>query len=116
MTLNSIFAQNYSNFKAIIFNYGDEGNDFIIDYFKLNKIKKDKYVFIKNKDYKGTIENILTASQGHCQKDSISLNIVGNNELIGKNVLKIFNAVYQSNKVGMVYSNFYNYNQGGPII
>lgn len=38
-----------------------------------------------------------------------------NNELIGKNVLKVFNAVYQANKVGMVYSNFYTYNQGFSI-
>lgn len=40
---------------------------------------------------------------------------MGSNELIGKNVLKVFNAVYQTNKVGMVYSNFYTYDQGFSV-
>lgn len=38
-----------------------------------------------------------------------------NSELIGKNVLKVFNTVYQTNKVGMVYSNFYTYDQGFSV-
>lgn len=62
------------------------------------------------------MENILTASKEYCQKNSISLNLVGNVELIGRNVFKTFNAVYQSNKIGMAYSNFYHYNDNGPII
>jgi hypothetical protein len=41
---------------------------------------------------------------------------VGNVELIGRNVLKTYNAVYQSNKISMAYSNFYNYNENEPII
>ena len=30
-------------------------------------------------------------------------------ELIGKNVLKVFNAAYQEKKAGVVYSNFFYY-------
>lgn len=71
---------------------------------------------MKNSLKKGILENILAASRTHCPKDSISLNIVGNAELIGKNVLKMFNVIYQTNKISIAYSNFYHYNQGGPII
>ena len=35
----------------------------------------------------------------------------GDDELIGKNALKIFNVGYLRNKGGVVYSNFYFYNQ-----
>jgi hypothetical protein len=35
----------------------------------------------------------------------------GDDELIGKNALKIFNAGYLRNKGGVVYSTFYFYNQ-----
>jgi len=35
----------------------------------------------------------------------------GDDELIGNNILKIFNTAYQKNKAGVVYSNFYFYNQ-----
>jgi len=79
-------------------------------------VKRDNYIFIKNNENYGILENILSASKEYCQKDSISLNLVGNVELIGRNVFKTFNAVYQSNKIGMAYSNFYHYNDNGPII
>jgi hypothetical protein len=114
-TLNSIFNQNYSNYKAVLFSFGEEGKP-LTDYFHANPIKKSSYVLVKNKEKKGTLENILAASRSHCPKNSISLNIVGNAELIGKNVLKMFNAIYQTNKISIAYSNFYHYNQGGPII
>lgn len=36
-------------------------------------------------------------------------------EFIGKNVLKIFNAAHQSIKAGVLYSNFYFYEQGTDV-
>ena len=79
-------------------------------------MKRDNYIFIKNKENYAILDDILTASKEYCQKNSISLNLVGNVELIGRNVFKTFNAVYQYNKIGMAYSNFYHYNDNGPII
>ncbi len=40
----------------------------------------------------------------------------GDDELIGKNALKLFNIAYQKNKAGVVYSNFYFYNQDTGVI
>jgi hypothetical protein len=35
------------------------------------------------------------------------MNVDADDELIGKNVLKIFNAAHQKLKAGVIYSNFY---------
>lgn len=48
----------------------------------------------------------------YCSSDSIAVGIDGDDELIGKNVLKIFNAAYQKYKAGVIWSNFYWYDQG----
>ena len=40
------------------------------------------------------------------------MHVDGDDELIGRNVLKIFNAAYQQHKAGAIYSNFFKYNQG----
>jgi hypothetical protein len=42
--------------------------------------------------------------------------VVGNNELIGKNVFKVFNAIYQANPVGLVYSNFYRHTSKEKVL
>lgn len=39
------------------------------------------------------------------------MHLDGDDEFIGKNVLKIFNAEYQRRKAGALYSNFYFYSQ-----
>ena len=55
------------------------------------------------------MENDYNANVKYCAKDAISLNLDGDDEFIGKNVLKIFNAEYQKLKAGALYSNFYFY-------
>ena len=35
------------------------------------------------------------------------MHVDGDDELIGRNVLKIFNAAYQQHKAGAIYSDFY---------
>ncbi len=41
------------------------------------------------------------------------INLDADDELIGKNVLKIFNAAHQKYRAGVIYSNFYWYDQRG---
>jgi hypothetical protein len=40
----------------------------------------------------------------------------GDDELIGKNVLKLFNIAYQKKKAGFIYSNFYTYDHGNDEV
>lgn len=62
------------------------------------------------------LENIYIATHDYCSEDSVVLNLDGDDEFIGKNVLKIFNAGYQTKKAGVLYSNFYWYEQGGNLM
>ena len=43
------------------------------------------------------------------------VNLDGDDEFIGVNVLKVFNAGYQQKKAGVLYSNFYWFEQGRRI-
>jgi hypothetical protein len=51
------------------------------------------------------------ATTNHCSKNSIVLTVDGDDELIGRNVLKLLNWGYQTKKAGVIYSNFYFYYQ-----
>jgi hypothetical protein len=44
------------------------------------------------------------------------MSIDGDDELIGRNVFKIFNAEYQRLNAAVVYSNFYYYDQAAGTI
>ena len=51
-----------------------------------------------------------------CSKDSIVLDLDGDDEFIGRNVLKLFNWGYQTKKSGVLYSNFYWYQQPSTLM
>jgi hypothetical protein len=55
------------------------------------------------------MENDYNANHKYCSGDAISVHLDGDDELIGRNTLKIFNAEYQKRKAGALYSNFYFY-------
>lgn len=55
--------------------------------------------------------NIYYASMNECGKESIIMILDGDDEFIGRNVLRIFNWGFQSKKAGVIYSNFYWYQQ-----
>lgn len=70
---------------------------------------------IRNTVPKGILKNIYDFSHQYCQPASISLNIIDGGQLIGKNVLKTFNVLYQVNPVALIYSNFYRYNHNKHV-
>lgn len=49
------------------------------------------------------------ATHYYCSEDSIVINMDADDEFIGKNPLKMFNAGYQKYKAGVLYSNFFWY-------
>jgi hypothetical protein len=72
-------------------------------------ISKQKYAYISNKKHKTALENIHDATYNFCSNDSVVMIVDGDDELIGKNVLKVFNAAYQKLKAGVIYSSYYLY-------
>jgi hypothetical protein len=50
--------------------------------------------------------NIRAAATTHCKPEEIFMIIDGDDELVGRQVLKLYNAVFQEKKLYFVYSNF----------
>ena len=50
--------------------------------------------------------NIRNAAKSHCDPKDIMIIVDGDDQLIGKQVFKLFNAVFQKDKVWFAYSNF----------
>lgn len=116
--LNSIFQQNYTNYFVVIINDAstDGSDELFRKYLHFYQISKEKYVYIENKVRHTALENIYTATHFYCSQDSVVLNLDGDDEFIGKNVLKMFNTGYQRTKAGVLYSNFYWYEQGNNLM
>lgn len=53
------------------------------------------------------VPNINTAIKQHCPKDAIAVLVSGDDELLGKQVFKLLNAVYQSTNPGLAYTNHF---------
>jgi glycosyltransferase involved in cell wall biosynthesis len=116
--LNSIFRQNYSNYFAVIINdLSNDGTDTLYrKYFDFYNISKDKYVYIENHLHKTAMENIYDAELNYCSEDSITLTLDGDDELIGRNAIKLFNANYHRLQAGYLYSNYYYFDSPAQII
>ena len=50
--------------------------------------------------------NLRMAAKEYCQPKDIFLIVDGDDELLGRQVLKLFNSVFQKDKVCFAYSNF----------
>lgn len=61
------------------------------------------------------MENIYNAVFNSCSEDSVAVILDGDDELIGRNVFKLFNAKYQKSRAGYIYTNFYQYNIDRPL-
>ena len=64
----------------------------------------------------GSLANISYAVTTFCSNMTITFPIDGDDELIGNNVFKLFNAIYQSKNPGIAYSNHIYYMQDSKTI
>lgn len=111
--LNSVFTQNYTNYKVVVINdaSNDGSNEVYRNYFAFYAIDKQRYIYIENSRRTTALQNFYSGSLNHCSKDSIVVTLDADDELIGRNVLQVFNWAYQTQKAGVVYSNFYRFQQ-----
>ncbi len=47
---------------------------------------------------------------GYCDINGITVNVDGDDELMGRNVFKVINAVYQKYKIGVLWSSYFRIN------
>ena len=112
LNLNSIFMQNYSNYKVVIIDDASTDNTALLirrylDYYNISSRKAE---LIVNKINKKALQNIYQATLNNCIEQQIVVLIDGDDEFLGFNVLKVVNAQYQSKKLGVFYSNYVSFN------
>lgn len=52
------------------------------------------------------LANIYNAITNHCKSGEIVMLVDGDDSLLGRQAMSLFNAVYQKNKAGLVYSRY----------
>ena len=116
--LNSIFQQNYTNYKVVLVNDAStDGTDELYrKYFEFYNIDPKKYVYVQNKIRVTALRNIYENSIKHCGLEDVVMTLDADDEFIGQNVLQVFNWGYQRKKSGVLYSNFYWYQQPSSLM
>jgi glycosyltransferase involved in cell wall biosynthesis len=101
----------------VIINDGStDGSAYIYrHYFQFYNIHPRHYLYIENPRRTYALANYYQAVHRHCHRDSIVITLDGDDELVGRNVFKLFNWAYQTKRAGVVYSNFYWYDQGRSV-
>lgn len=104
--LQSMINLDYKNFRIVIVD--DASTDHTYELIKLwiedNKITHD-IVVLTNEKRMTAVPNIHRAVTQHCKADSIVVLVDGDDELLGRYSLKVFNHIYQKQKADVVYSN-----------
>lgn len=101
--------QNYSNYRVLVIDDGsNDGTADLIHNFLLKdaKISSDRYKIHRNSRREYALPNILMAAKYFCRPNDILMILDGDDEFIGRQVLKLFNAVFQKEKIWFMYTNF----------
>lgn len=78
-SLNSIFTQNYSNYRVVVINDGSsDGSDEVYRaYFSFFAIDKQRYTYLENTNRTTPLPNLYFGSINHCSRDAVVLTIDG---------------------------------------
>jgi hypothetical protein len=105
--LQSILNQNYSNFKVVVIDdVSNDGNFELLKIFVEDHPVPQSVVLVKNQKRMGTLANIHQGVTQYCEPEDIVALVDGDDELIGVNILKVFNSVYKQHGLDVAYSNY----------
>ncbi len=118
--IESILQQQYNNYRLIIIDDGstDETSLKIAQHLNWRGVSKQKAVLIRNKKHVSALPNVYYGIHKYCDYNQIFYTIDGDDEIIGTQVFKLFNALYQQKKYYTLYSSYYQYfytNYNDPI-
>lgn len=107
--LNSIFMQNYSNYRVIyIDDVSTDGTADMVESFVREKGEESRFTLIRNTVRKGGLRNLYEAVS-LCADDEIVVNVDGDDWLSNARVLKILNKVYSKQNVWLTHGALIEY-------
>ena len=101
-------AQEYSNFRVVLVDdcSTDDTASLISDLLREKGADMARYVLVRNEERMMAMWNIRNAARQYCKAEDIMMVVDGDDQLIGRQVFKLFNAVMHREKVWFAYSNF----------
>lgn len=64
---------------------------------------------MKNKEWESALPNIYKGITTHCKPDDIVLLVDGDDQLLGVNIMKVYNSLYITKKLEILYSNYLDF-------
>jgi glycosyltransferase involved in cell wall biosynthesis len=107
--LKSILMQNYTNYRLLVIDDGSNdgtGTAIVEELHKQTRISADRYSVVIHKERHFAMPNLRWAANYFCRPNDIFMIVDGDDELLGRQVLKLFNSVFQSKGVWFMYTNF----------
>jgi glycosyltransferase involved in cell wall biosynthesis len=96
--LQSILQQEYQNYHLVfIDDASTDGTGAQVEAMLANQtqLPPERYVVIRNKEQKRAMPNLRRAADEFCKGEEVFLIVDGDDELLGRQVLHLFNAVMQ---------------------
>lgn len=91
--------QEYKNYHIVFIDdastdgTGEQVEQFLVA--NQTKIPSESFIVVKNKEQKRAMPNLRIAAKKYCKPEEIFLIVDGDDELLGRQVLKLFNSVFQ---------------------
>lgn len=100
--------QEYQNYHVVYIDDAspDRTGEYVKKYIEEKKIPNDKIDVIINEENVFAMTNLYTGITDHCKSGEIVMLLDGDDALLGRQVMGLFNAVYQKHKAGLVYSRY----------
>jgi len=96
----------YKNLKIVIVDDASTDNTYeLIKLWIQDNAPTHDIVVLTNEQRMTAVPNIHRAVTQHCSADSIIVLVDGDDELLGRYSLKVFNHIYQKQNAEVVYSN-----------
>lgn len=83
----------------------------ISDLLREKGVDMSKYLLVRNAERMMAMSNIRSAAKQYCSVEDIMMVVDGDDQLVGRQVFKLFNAVLNKDKVWFAYSNFIDSNK-----
>ena len=111
--LDSVFAQNYTNYRVIYVNdCSPDGTGDLVEQYIKEKGMEDRVTLIKNTERCGALANQYKAIHS-CKDEEIIVILDGDDWFPNGNVLSYLNKVYADGTIWLTYGQFREYPGGG---